>query len=701
MGAGVSRSSNILDSSMKSAINTSMDSKVSGEVNVACQNVQEVVGVSNCSIQFAPQVCEVSGIANVTTNSTLVSETTQEVYSAIKQAAESSVSGLNVGVQISNASNFARSMMDVATSTTQAFATDCSKNASAVNVQSVRDTTCDDVTRINFAAQNSSAKVMGDCAVTVSGQSKAYNKVTSVMDQTATATVKGVDPFAFILALLLPFLLLLLMPLGIGALKSSLGAALTGDPKSEQRAKIIDIAGTLINVALVYAAVVWPGIAAYMFGVAPYQPPMPGTDDVCLKDTYVGEDTFVNKFMFYDPTCATAPKDKTCEKTRHYAGCGVFSGLCPAATADIERYTAAAEACSSLRGLVAEEGKSGKTTKGAQYCRAQDIAALVFAQDVKYKGCSLCSDPGSPLWHSWVREGADCSAKTDPLVYKRTDLSPCEAGDELGYCMDSDDALKARSPDDCLDNGYQERKRVFSKLLRACKRVEATTVVPARTDGSPRPLRLMCEPKVFDYMKCNATTKECAYAPPSGAAAPVVAACANSFEGCEDPEYLADRKVWEALNANCKARWDAVASRNYWFVAVSAGVYAVLLLLLVGVVVNFWSQPAPDPAVMALQAGVNPAAAAVAASPIWYGMVIPGVLVLLLVVGGLLVALGEGLWPWSEEQIAKWDSLDQSTASTIGYVVLAGAGLALLAYGVWYFRARSRPQTANSASSVT
>jgi hypothetical protein len=690
---GSSSSMNSIDNTMKSAITTAMNSKISATMNLSCQNIQEVENVQNCSITFAPQFCEISGIANVSSNSELVAESTNEVYSAVKQMSEASVSGFVPGIQISNSSNFAKTLMDVATTTTQAFATDCSKNASAVNTQSIKDASCDEKTQINFAAQNASASIIGDCAVGVTGRSKAYNKVTSVMDQTSTATVKGVDPFAFLLMLLLPFLMILLLPLGMGALKSALGVAMKNPtPEQQQRAKLVDVINALLKAALVYGFVVWPGIVAYSLSTSPYLPPMPGNDSICLKGTYIAEETFINKFMFVDPTCATAPQGKTCDKTRHYTNCGVFSGLCPAAAADINRFTLAATACARVNGIIASD-ENAKV--GLQYCRSQDVAGMVFAQDVKYKGCSLCADSDSPLWHTWVKEGATCEKSPDVikmLKYKRTASTPCEAGDELGYCVETDSDLTKIYPNDCLDDAYQARKKVFSKLLRACNQVESTTVIPKPADGEPpRLLRAMCEPKVFDYMKCDAVTKKCSYSAPAGASQQTVAACANSFDGCEDEEYLADRKVWEAYNANCEARWQATQNRDFWIMAISAVVYGLILLGIVGTAFQITRQPAEAAGVA--MPSMDTSAVEVASSPVRYNFVVPTLLVLVIVAGGLLIALSTGSFPFSAETIRKWDSLDKSQASTWGYIILSVGVVAFVIYLAWLMNARSRAKS--------
>lgn len=228
------------------------------------------------------------------------------------------------------------------------------------------------------------------------------------------------------------------------------------------------------------------------------------------------------------------------------------------------------------------------TASKLKYCRAQDVAAISFSGTVAYDGCKICTDPKSALYRTYVRNDQDCASAQINLYRYLGGEDGCGGGDEINYCAIGEKVLyEQNNASDCPDKNYQARKRVFSQTLRSCDRVLATTKrvcpadkAPALTCPADITLASMCPADVFTYLKCDPVSHQCTYKSTSGEDERVKA-CANSFAVCKDPEYLADKLVWEAFNADCKAKWDRQNLNDTWLPRISFGVYAVLLIAIV------------------------------------------------------------------------------------------------------------------------
>lgn len=341
-----------------------MEQKVDGSLSVNCKNTMEVVGVKGCTVNFGKQVCKASGIADVTTDANFTAKATHDLFNTIQQKANNSISGITVGAAISLTSNFSRTMMDVSTKTVQSFVTDCSKNASAVNEQTVKD--CTD-SNIQFAAQNSDVSVMGNCAAKATASTDAFNKLTNVVAQTATAEIKGIDIMAFLLMLLLPLLFLLVGPSLLRSITSSWRSNDESE-ESKNRAVSSKMLYYLCLLLVIYLALVWPGLTAGLLHVTPWPPAIVNyKDDFCSDgkanlaegNKYnIDPRIFINDFYFYDKDCTLQVPGEPCVKKKHYKSCGIFSGICddPAAKADIDAYQAAFEACDALNGMYESNG---------------------------------------------------------------------------------------------------------------------------------------------------------------------------------------------------------------------------------------------------------------------------------------------------------------------------------------------------------
>jgi hypothetical protein len=359
MGAQVSSVANTTLNDLKSAITQTMEQKVDANVAVNCQNIQEVIGSTGCNITFGPQLCKAAGIADVTTDGNFAASATQDVFNSIEQKAKNSISGITIGAAVSNTSNFAKTVMDVSTTTVQSFNTNCSKNASALNRQMVKD--CTDST-INFAAQSADVSVMGNCAANAAASTDSFNKLTNVVSQTAEAEIKGVDLMSMILMMLLPLLFFMIGPSLIRTVTSSWRNN-DNSPETQKQAAASKLLSTLSMILVAYAALVWPGVGALVTHVYPWPPAIVNyKEDFCTdgqagfaagKTYHIDPRAFINNFVFYDKDCTLQAPGEPCEKAKHYKSCGIFSGLCddPNAVADLEAYKAAFEACGTLSGF--------------------------------------------------------------------------------------------------------------------------------------------------------------------------------------------------------------------------------------------------------------------------------------------------------------------------------------------------------------
>ena len=357
MGNGTSVS-NTLTNELTSSITQTATQTVKGNLTVTCQNVQEVVGATGCDITFGPQVCEASGLANVSTDADFSARATQDVYNSVDQVAKLKLEGA-VG-DASRTSNIANNTLQVATTMVQAFTTDCSKNASAVNEQMVKDCTN---SKIVFAAQNSTVRAAGDCSAKATARADAFQKLTNVVKQTAEAEIKGPNLFGFLGIFIIGILLLLIAPRLLASAVGSLASAKAKDPGEQQRrAAQAETIKVLAGLLIAYAAFVWPGLLAAVLQIKPYVADLE-SDALCTDGKATGAagekfniapDQIVNDFAFWDPQCILTRPGDECTQGVHYKTCGVFSGRCddPVLAQDLVRFENVSRACGKMAGLV-------------------------------------------------------------------------------------------------------------------------------------------------------------------------------------------------------------------------------------------------------------------------------------------------------------------------------------------------------------
>ena len=78
---------------------------------------------------------------------------------------------------------------------------------------------------------------------------------------------------------------------------------------------------------------------------------------------------------------------------------------------------------------------SQSATPDLKYCRAQDLAARLFSETVKYEGCKICTDPKSAIYKMWVRNDQDCNtAQINPTRYWPGDRGCPPEASEIEFC---------------------------------------------------------------------------------------------------------------------------------------------------------------------------------------------------------------------------------------------------------------------------
>lgn len=598
MGAQTSSSRNEIQNIIRNSIKATIEQNIDAQAAAACQNIQSATRVQDCQIEFSPQVCKAVLISNFTGDQAQSSKVSQEVLNEIIQQSSAATSGLTVGFNSSNSSNFTKNVVEMSMDTSQSFMTNCTRSISNVNTQTVKDCSA---SAIKFAEQQADSEVIGDCVMNQAGELQAAQALTNTVDMTSEAITEGFDPMMLMMGLAVFFLgIFFIIPI-LKAVMSSVSEAMSGDKeaaKSEAKANLKMKTYVLAILTLLFLASCciwwpWPGYYARELGVAPYYKVNTNPNPVftapdmatCREGQSSLFQTFVNPFMWYDPYCLTSggtacTADK---KQKSYQNCGIFAKNAgcddPEFLESKREYLQMHEECAKVAGA------------NYKYCTSEYIASDIFAQEPEaYGSCQLCTE--GPLWGMWVREGADClTAKVDKYAFQRQENTKCEPGDV--HCKQTLDDLMKVSPDDCRHTAYQTSKKAYSEALRVCDKIEEIGAVTTVTNDGEKPLMVQqCPPDVFDYLnKCDKSTKRCSYTSPSGD--PVVqASCENNFDKCctktedgkivcADDDFEKDFMLALASDAACQEKWERHKSLNPWAIYVTLAAYLLYLFTLI------------------------------------------------------------------------------------------------------------------------
>jgi hypothetical protein len=609
---------NSVENEFSQTIEHNISSAIDNSVNAFCENIQEAKNVHGCSITFGEQLCDASIMSSLTATNSLSSETMQDMYKETLQEAEfsNSQSGFKsfVDREKTSLSNFEKNKIDYIARVNLNLYTDCTRNLSNINRQTLENVTCGEQDEINFAAQTITSDVVADCAVDQAGSAKSAQYLTALSKQKATISKSGGYLWDLIILLLMIPLMLFLIPLAVRK-------GFTSFKKKKKVPAQVQAARAIIYLVLFAAAVWWPGLASHFLGIAPwpmnasYSDMGDGKGPPCRDGKLVRpNDMFTNKFMWWDDNCliATQGGQQTAEcdavdRSIHYTECGLFNESNPCIDpafidTDRERYRRYLEACSKV------------DPSFVTYCSQYDIAQKVFktkASDGVYEktygdSCTVCTASDSPFQGLYINSNADClTADVQPLAYaalgKVTDKNgvvsqnQCEAGDT--NCYDDVQALLAVSPDDCPNEGYQTRKRQLSIMLRQCTEINDAALKKS-TPEAPVPLETQCSSRPQDFLDCNPDTS-CNYVAPcctytgngdqpddpdqydcSGCSENELLgakACRNDFSTCEDSSYLKDLAAQDGYAEDCAAEFEKWQMLNPMAWIISLVAYVLLL----------------------------------------------------------------------------------------------------------------------------
>lgn len=603
MGGQQSTSTVDVNNTIRGAIKSVMTTTVNASVNNACLNRQVVEGAKGCQIQFADQICKAVGISNYTGSQEQSTDLSQDVMNEIMAKATAETSGMTIGYNSSESSVYVKNLVDMSMNVAQAFSQDCSRNISAINEQAVRN--CDS-SAVKFAPQEISVEVMGDCVASQVGNLRAAQSIKNTMDLETDAKTIGFDPIlALMMFLAMALIFVLGVPMFVGGMRRAIMSPLAkADPNVELKVKIF---WGMFYVLLLTAMIWMPGYFSWKLRVGPWHyldlqaeadkrqvsglsGAPPAGSGTCENGQFLGS-SFVNDFMWWDPYCISSPGKPCNDETRakRYTNCGLFASNhgCsdPLFKQERERYIEVNKACGDLAGA----------TIG--FCQLQDIANANFAfNEGSYEGCTRCLDDG-PFKYMWVSSGSSCSA-LEPYAYVRAPDQPCDPNDP--NCKESEDALRAVSPSDCMNPAYQRTKKRVSKLLRACDRLDQIAAVTTASKGTKPAMAEQCPPNPFDYFtQCNPGNKKCIYIAAgctdcdekgncdcSRADPMEVASCHNDFDACcwtneagqrtcADPQYQQDLELHLRNVERCKETHSFRSSLNPWAWIVTLVCYAV------------------------------------------------------------------------------------------------------------------------------
>jgi len=589
MGAGTSTSRTSVDNLTKSSISSAMSANINASASTNCANAQTVIGARGCDITFGPQACKASVISDFVGSQNMSASFQQDVMNDLTAKSQAAMEGLVIGFASSDSSTIMKNQVDVSQNISQSFMTDCTRDLKAMNMQSIVD--CENST-INLNTQSMEASVIGACVADQIGDTESAQSLTNVIDAASSAKTSGLDVIGLIVAAMLPFLMMMGVPL-LGMLGFGIVASMFA----------------LVALFIALVVFVWPGTTwcldllvfdaclpsvARAFNLAPFFPEVPLSDKFCSANSdgtgtgHIRNDTVVNRFMWIDNQCLSQKDKASCteaEKIKSFKSCGAFqkNNMCQDKRflEGRSKYIAVDKICNEI---AMPEG-------GLKYCNAEHLTNKFFAPSGAkgYDGCMRCTGPTSKTWGMWVKkpESGDpsvanmCSALDHVKHY--VGASKCSDSGEAQYCH-SNDELRQMSPYECLNPAYQQAKEKFSKTLRKCEELEKNLppqLTAAQNNGVPIEFSRQCPPNLFDYVtECDKETGKCNYeavrqtGESDASFAAQQLACKNSFTGCTDEDYVSQTKMHEALEKECIA---TSASRSP--TVLEYGVYAVVALI--------------------------------------------------------------------------------------------------------------------------
>ncbi len=578
-----------INDTLKAAINTRLDNVVQASANAICNNSQIVDGVTNCIVNFAPQTCEAAATSNYIGEQKAEQDLTQDIFREIRQTLEAKAEGLiPPSSSVSSINNIGS---DLSITSSQLLFTDCSRNSTGFNTQSISDTVCLPGQEITFAEQFSTTEVLGDCASKQASKLKAGQKLANIYDIEATAESKGLDLMVFVWLMLAAAFLLLVIPIGIAKIANTAFKLLLPF--------LVVVAA--IAVLIVYFAV-GPSQGWYPYGF-PYGGGKFGDDGpICTSPNGgVTEQVkvFRNQEGFWSTDCTASGSLSCTPEKSHitYEGCGLFS-TCddPNLIADKTVYYNLKGACDKLE----------FSPEIVPFCTFESFIKQAYVDpdlDIPTTSCKPCVS-GS-LLGSYVGIDKTCDASlVNPLRYMGTETSPCPVGDTNCVTTESE-LLAGDNANDCPNPAYQTRKGRVSRSLKACDEINLFHPDGGIKDtGTPIELSKICRPSVDsiydlrEYFNCDLSGK-CYYVPQNcvetncdddglncelectGVLEEIQKSCRNDYEGCLDPSYVKDAQADLSLLDTCIEQWEEYNSVHMVAFYIMLGIVGLLLFIAV------------------------------------------------------------------------------------------------------------------------
>jgi hypothetical protein len=611
MGPSISRARAEVNNELRASIENRMTSLIDNNSTSYCQNQQTAENLNGCNVKFEEQVCKALAVSNLNATAELRSDMQQDIFNDIAASATAMNDGGLVlqAAQVSDSSTLVNNLVDMSAISTQALTTKCTRNATGINQQTIRDCT-DSV--VNFGKQDVDVKIMGDCTVNHVAESKIVQKLVNVIDASATSKNSGLSLASLFLVLLFGFLAVVVTK---GALKGSKPAAADEAPGEKNKRYAL-----YFFIALFFILVigVWPGVLAWHISAWPYKfsEEYLKENDLCAGGAYFKSSEVLSPLLWYDPFCLSSlwqspSSTQACteeNKWKHYKKCGLFAdGVdgcnSTALSDDRKRLQKMFEACAKI-----------PTPPAA--CTVRDITYLDTVMKVSYDGCKRCTNDNS-IYGLFVHNDKSCdSAQINPLYYKIPDGVKCPNDP---YCVETWEELQSKSPNDCRTDEYQTAKQTFSQYYSACNDINTYAIERPTADYTPR-FKDQCPPDPYKYLKCDKDTGNCFYHPNEctdcdehgncrncpGVTPAAYAACHNDFStccgtvdtpdpanlgqttkvfGCRDPSYQKDIAVVMKGNEMC-AEKEKAKRIAYYFPFIVGGILVLLLLAIMYLVLT-------------------------------------------------------------------------------------------------------------------
>lgn len=552
MGAAISNSSARIDSSMSQTLKSTMTSEVDARITSECQNTQIMENVKNCTVKFAKQSCKSSVIGDTTSDVNFVADVQQTTAAELAANAKSSVEGLQglLTGSVSNSNTLVTNAMNASVDLVQAFTTTCSRNAVGANLMAVRNTECTPENAPEFAEQDIDTSVISNCAVSSAASSKAVQDMKARVAATSDSAIVGVD------------LNMIFLIVAVASTVSYLAYVYTNamiESKRLSQNPIIQTHTKIFWVFAILALICFAGTVisfVVLWYVLPFKPagecPVTGAPLKLSTNIPVMPSVLV-------AGCTPETDFRTCSSFTNYSGCGVVSCPSPEAITDLERFKNAFTICSMLGPSV---------TKAASGCSIETIAKSLFPDNNQVSNCSLCqngtfvafsADPDVVLQRCKDMVANDNQALRKYFIQG----TPCDIDDPACVTKESD-----LHPSDCAAPAYQSKKKMASRKLDLCKRLDENMPpnkqLSVTDTKAPQNLLKQCRLDHRDFFKCteadSAGNWSCQYGSSD--------ACKNGYASCQHQDYLNDLKAYQNESFVCSSTMENRRKLN-WIVPFS------------------------------------------------------------------------------------------------------------------------------------